>query len=114
MIIPPIPLQNSDFTLNATGIAGFFGGDEAVSAMASVHMYEGRKWLGWYNSPGSYVVAKRYGQLANSRFWDGLFPGVNVDPADQNITEHIRVLSCSRQVTWHIYLSQNVRSWPGR
>ncbi|KAL4249088.1 hypothetical protein AB1N83_014063, partial [Pleurotus pulmonarius] len=40
-----------------------------------------RKWLGWYNSPGSYNVAKRYGQLARSRFWDGLFPGPNVEPA---------------------------------
>ncbi|EGO20228.1 hypothetical protein SERLADRAFT_400382 [Serpula lacrymans var. lacrymans S7.9] len=72
--MPPIPLQHSDFTLDASGVAGFFGGDEAISAMATVHMYESRKWLGWYNSPGSYTVAKRYGQLANSRFWDGLFP----------------------------------------
>ncbi|OAX33773.1 hypothetical protein K503DRAFT_775240 [Rhizopogon vinicolor AM-OR11-026] len=75
------PLSNSNFTLDASGVAGFFGGDEAVSAMATVHMYQGRKWLGWYNSPGSYLVGKRYGQLANSRFWDGLFPGVNTDPA---------------------------------
>ncbi|KAG0698696.1 hypothetical protein DFH29DRAFT_940293 [Suillus ampliporus] len=75
------PLSHSKFTLNASGVAGFFGGDEAVSAMATVHVYQGRKWLGWYNSPGSYLVAKRYGQLANSRFWDGLFPGVNTDPA---------------------------------
>ncbi|KAG1717467.1 uncharacterized protein EDB91DRAFT_1191027 [Suillus paluster] len=79
--MPQIPLAHSKFTLNTSGVAGFFGGDEAVSAMATVHMYEGRKWLGWYNSPGSYLVAKRYGQLANSRFWDGLFPGVNTDPA---------------------------------
>ena len=76
-----MPLSNSSFTLDASGVAGFFGGDEAVSAMATVHVYQGRKWLGWYNSPGSYLVGKRYGQLANSRFWDGLFPGVNTDPA---------------------------------
>jgi len=75
------PLSDSHFTLDASGVAGFFGGDEAVSAMATVHVYQGRQWLGWYNSPGSYLVAKRYGQLANSRFWDGLFPGVNTDPA---------------------------------
>ncbi|KAH9949182.1 hypothetical protein B0H21DRAFT_730026 [Amylocystis lapponica] len=76
-----MPLQDSKFTLDSSGVAGFFGGDEAVSAMATVHVYEGRKWLGWYNSPGSYEIGKRYGQLAKSRFWDGLFPGVNVDPA---------------------------------
>ncbi|KAH7912284.1 hypothetical protein BJ138DRAFT_1148779 [Hygrophoropsis aurantiaca] len=77
----PIPLQDSKFTLDASGVAGFFGGDEAVSAMATVHVYEGRQWLGWYNSPGAYEIGKRYGQLANSRFWDGLFPGANLDPA---------------------------------
>ncbi|KAI0649499.1 hypothetical protein C8Q79DRAFT_999247 [Trametes meyenii] len=49
--------------------------------MATVHLLQGRRWLGWYNTPGSYEIAKQYGQLANSRFWDGLFPGVNRDPA---------------------------------
>ncbi|GBE87514.1 hypothetical protein BKA93DRAFT_730116 [Sparassis latifolia] len=78
---PLIPLKDATFTLDSSGVAGFFGGDEAVSAMATVHVYEGRRWLGWYNSPGSYEIGKRYGQLANSRLWDGLFPGVNVDPA---------------------------------
>ncbi|OBZ66307.1 hypothetical protein A0H81_13874 [Grifola frondosa] len=75
------PSAKLSVTLDSSGVAGFFGGDEAVSAMATVHVYGGRKWLGWYNSPGSYEIAKRYGQLANSRFWDGLFPGINVDPA---------------------------------
>jgi hypothetical protein len=27
------------------------------------------------------LLAKKYGQIANSRFWDGLFPGANADPA---------------------------------
>jgi hypothetical protein len=75
------PLKDTHFTLDASGVAGFFGGDEAVMAMATVHVYEGRKWLGWFNSPGSYTVAKKYGQLANARFWRGLFPGVTVEPA---------------------------------
>ncbi|KAH9901657.1 hypothetical protein C8Q73DRAFT_787007 [Cubamyces lactineus] len=68
-------------SLDISGVAGFFGGDVSVSAMATVHIYEGRKWLGWYNQPGSYEIAKRYGQLSTSRFWDALYPGVNVDPA---------------------------------
>ncbi|KAI8998924.1 hypothetical protein BD414DRAFT_476451 [Trametes punicea] len=76
-----IPLRDSRFSLDISGVAGFFGGDVAVSAMATVHIYQGRKWLGWYNSPGSYEIAKRYGQLGRSRFWDGLYPGINVDPA---------------------------------
>lgn len=69
------------FSLDISGVAGFFGGDVSVSAMATVHVYEGRKWLGWYNQPGSYEIAKRYGQLSRSRFWDALYPGANVDPA---------------------------------
>ncbi|KAG2343631.1 hypothetical protein BDR05DRAFT_1059521 [Suillus weaverae] len=76
-----IPTKGS-FTLDSAGVAGFFGGDETLSAMATVHLYRGRRWLGWYNSPGSYTVAKKYGQLANSRLWDGLFPGPNPEPAE--------------------------------
>ncbi|KAG9317833.1 hypothetical protein JVU11DRAFT_2059 [Chiua virens] len=75
------PLKGSKFTLDASGVAGFFGGEEAISAMSTVHLFKGREWLGWYNSPGSYTVAKRFGQIACSRFWDGLFPGPNETPA---------------------------------
>lgn len=75
------PLKDTKFTLDASGVAGFFGGEEAISAMATVHLFKGRKLLGWYNSPGSYTIAKRFGQLAASRFWDGLFPGPNETPA---------------------------------
>ncbi|KAL7283134.1 hypothetical protein ACG7TL_002560 [Trametes sanguinea] len=73
--------QSNNSNLDISGVAGFFGGDASVSAMATVHIYEGRKWLGWYNQPGSYEIARRYGQLSKSRFWDALYPGVNVDPA---------------------------------
>lgn len=75
------PLNDAHFTLDTSGVAGVFGGEEAVSAMATVHVYQYRKWLGWYNSPGSYEIAKRYGRLATSKFFDGLFPGVHTDPA---------------------------------
>lgn len=71
----------TNFSLNTSGVAGVFGGEEAVATMATVHVYEHRKWLGWYNSPGSYTVAKRYGLLANSRFFSGIFPGIHTDPA---------------------------------
>ncbi|EIW76355.1 hypothetical protein CONPUDRAFT_139737 [Coniophora puteana RWD-64-598 SS2] len=74
-------LNHSGFNLDASGVAGFFGGDEAISAMATVHLFKGRRWLGWYNSPGSYTIGKCYGRLANNRWWDGLFPGANDTPA---------------------------------
>ncbi|KAF9232788.1 hypothetical protein BU15DRAFT_54634 [Melanogaster broomeanus] len=80
-IITTAPLNESSFTLDTSGVAGVFGGDEAVSAMATVHVYENRRWLGWYNSPGSYQIARRYGLLAKSRLFDGLFPGVQTNPA---------------------------------
>jgi hypothetical protein len=49
--------------------------------MGLTYFYEGRRWLGWFNSPGSYVIAKHLGGLENSRFWSGLFPGPNESPA---------------------------------
>jgi hypothetical protein len=76
------PLDNVSFTLDTSGVMGFFGGEEALSAMSTVHLYRGRRWLGWYNSPGSYVVAKKFGQLAKSRLWDGIFPGLNPTPEE--------------------------------
>ncbi|PIL23704.1 hypothetical protein GSI_13453 [Ganoderma sinense ZZ0214-1] len=76
-----IPLRTSDLNLDISGVAGFFGGDVAVSAMGTVNIYRGRKWLGWYNMPGSYEIAKRYGRLARSRIWSGLYPGRGGDPA---------------------------------
>ncbi|KAH9949190.1 hypothetical protein B0H21DRAFT_820376 [Amylocystis lapponica] len=77
----PADFRGTKFSLDVSGVSGFFGGDVAVTAMATVYFYKGRKWLGWYNSPGSYDIGRRYGQLATSRFWDGIFPGPNMDPA---------------------------------
>lgn len=70
------------FSLDSSGVAGFFGGEEAFAAMNSVHLIPSRRWLGWYNSPGSYFVAKKYGTLPKSTFWDGLFPGPALEPAE--------------------------------
>ncbi|KAG5219939.1 hypothetical protein IMY05_C4715000300 [Salix suchowensis] len=75
------PLSESDFNLDVGGIVGFLGGEEAISAMESMPFYKYRKWLGWYNSPGSYTIAKHFGKLPVSRFWDGIYPGANDDPA---------------------------------
>ncbi|KAG2141540.1 hypothetical protein BD769DRAFT_86967 [Suillus cothurnatus] len=77
----PIDINAGHFDLDVSGVAGFFGGEEAISAMQTIHLYKYRKWMGWYNSPGSWNVGKKFGMLANSRLWDGLFPGPNEDPA---------------------------------
>ncbi|KIJ69774.1 hypothetical protein HYDPIDRAFT_104395, partial [Hydnomerulius pinastri MD-312] len=102
------PLTNAKFTLDASGVAGFFGGEEAISAMATVHLYRGRRWTGWYNSPGSYTIAKRFGQIANSRFWDGLFPGPN-DPPETSFgldgregPKYVAALSGTEMQTGHL------------
>ncbi|KAG1735717.1 uncharacterized protein EDB91DRAFT_1337587 [Suillus paluster] len=77
--MPPININTSSFKLDAPGIAGFFGGEEAVLGMQTIHLYEYRKWLGWYNSPGGWTVGK-FGTLANSRFWNTVFPGLHEGP----------------------------------
>ncbi|KAM5539264.1 hypothetical protein V8D89_007137 [Ganoderma adspersum] len=78
----PDPLANASFSLNSLGVAGFFGGDIAVNGMATVIFFFGRRFGGLYNAPGSLEIAKRYGQLANSRVYRGLFPnGDTTDPA---------------------------------
>ena len=67
MINGPIaPLVHTRFILDSSGVAGVLGGEEAIASIALVHVFEGRKWLGWYNSPGSYVVGMRFGRLARS------------------------------------------------
>lgn len=74
-----ISLDKSSFTLDVSGVAGFFGGAEAASAMATVHICRNRTHWGWYNSPGSYEIAKRYGLLTKFGF---IFGGGHADPAE--------------------------------
>ena len=65
IITTPTPLDASRFSLDTSGVAGFFGGDEAIAAMATVYVYKGARWLGWYNPAGSYEIAKKYGHLSH-------------------------------------------------
>ncbi|TBU27453.1 hypothetical protein BD311DRAFT_760447 [Dichomitus squalens] len=76
----PLPTSSSGFTLNALGVAGFFGGDSAVNGMATANLVPYRRWFGWYNTPGSYEIAKKFGPLADWAMSDGLFPGGEHDP----------------------------------
>ncbi|KAG2353203.1 hypothetical protein BDR07DRAFT_1434027 [Suillus spraguei] len=55
----PVDINAGHFDLDVSGVAGFFGGEEAISAMQTIHLYRYRKWIGWYNSPGSWNVGKK-------------------------------------------------------
>ncbi|THU95983.1 hypothetical protein K435DRAFT_665309, partial [Dendrothele bispora CBS 962.96] len=70
--------QHPRFQLNASGLAGFFGG--AVVVMNTVQYHQGRRFLGFYNSPGSFRMAKHYGRLAKFRIWRGLYPDASLEP----------------------------------
>ncbi|KAG0702437.1 hypothetical protein DFH29DRAFT_502260 [Suillus ampliporus] len=76
----PVSVSLGNFSLDVSGVAGLFGGDEAVQAIKTIHLYKARRWSGWYNAPGSFAVAKCLGPIANSRFWNALFPGPNEEP----------------------------------
>ncbi|KAI6095438.1 hypothetical protein EDD16DRAFT_1487274 [Pisolithus croceorrhizus] len=83
------PLSTTTFMLNSSGIAGLLGGEEALSTVALAQIYNRRKWLGWYNTPGSYTIGKHFRRLARSVTSDSrVSPGsgtrsgmVHVDPA---------------------------------
>lgn len=74
-------INRSTYKLDMSGVVGLFGGDSAVDALETIHLYAHRRWAGWYNYPGSVTVAKRFGQMADSRLWDSVFPGPNESPA---------------------------------
>ncbi|KAH0840279.1 hypothetical protein J3R83DRAFT_1287 [Lanmaoa asiatica] len=79
-IIPPLPPNKPPrFSLDMSGVAGLLGGGDAVSAMATVHVYGNRRWLGWYNTPGSFQIAKRFRSLAKSTSFRDILSG-NISP----------------------------------
>ncbi|KAI6030100.1 hypothetical protein EDC04DRAFT_109775 [Pisolithus marmoratus] len=82
------PLPNARFILDSTSVAGLLGGEEAMSTVALAQIYDRRKWLGWYNTPGSYIIGKRFRRLAHSIVSDShVNPGsgtgsdMHIDPA---------------------------------
>ncbi|KAG9311362.1 hypothetical protein JVU11DRAFT_8469 [Chiua virens] len=74
-------INRSTYKLDTSGVVGLLGGQEAVDALETIHLYAGRRWAGWYNYPGSATVAKKFGQIANHSLWDTIFPGPNSTPA---------------------------------
>ncbi|KAL4076419.1 hypothetical protein J3A83DRAFT_2203805 [Scleroderma citrinum] len=62
----PSPFDRTKFVLNSSGVAGILGGEEAISSITMVHVFQDWRWLGWYNSPGSYIMGMRFARLARS------------------------------------------------
>lgn len=60
----PVNIHAGHFDLDVSGVAGFFGGEEAISAMQNIHIYKYRKRMGWYNTSGSWNVGKKFRMLA--------------------------------------------------
>ena len=56
----------SGFSLHTTGLLGLLGADDAISAIATAHVYGNRCLLGWYNTPGSFQIFKRLGSFVES------------------------------------------------
>jgi hypothetical protein len=79
-----------------------------VEAMSTLHLYEGRRWFGWYNSPGSYNVAKILGKTASPTIFRSPFPGPVQDPATafslncKEGPQFLGVLSGTKMKTGHI------------
>ncbi|KAG9317849.1 hypothetical protein JVU11DRAFT_2075 [Chiua virens] len=72
--VPSLLLDKpSRFSLDNAGVLGLIGGNDAMSAMATVHVYGNRRWLGWYNNPGSFQIAKRLRAFAPSASLCGVF-----------------------------------------
>ncbi|KAL4081315.1 hypothetical protein V8B97DRAFT_1863685 [Scleroderma yunnanense] len=66
LLTEPSSLNQTRFILDTAAVAGILGGEEAISSITLVHVFEGWKWLGWYNSPGSYIMGMRFARLAQS------------------------------------------------
>lgn len=78
--------QRVKSSLDSAGVLGFFGGDAATAALFRRAVYENGSFSGWYNTAGSYDIARRLSRLSKSRFSDTVFRGPNVEPA--TVFEH--------------------------
>ncbi|KAM5539637.1 hypothetical protein V8D89_006746 [Ganoderma adspersum] len=78
-VFPP-PLSHAAIKLDSFALSGFFGGGYSVVGMASLKLIPGHRWCGWYNTPGSIEMARRYGPLAHLTVSDALFPEGQADP----------------------------------
>ena len=84
IILSSISLDKSPrFSLALSGVlASLLGGDEALSGMATVHVYGDRRWLGWYNTPGSFQIFEQLRSFMKSvSQTHSLSQNVNTDPA---------------------------------
>ena len=81
-----LPLSKAAFSFDSFGVAGFFGGDSSVAAMATANLIPARRWVGWYNNPGSYempsvmnaaAVPRRMAGPGGASWDDGMNMGIS-------------------------------------
>ena len=82
-----LPLDKpSHFSLDLAGVTSLLGGDDVVAAMTAVHVYGNRRWLGWYNNPGSFQVARRLNSFAKyASFHDILTGKLSSKPVSKTV-----------------------------
>ncbi|PIL23703.1 hypothetical protein GSI_13452 [Ganoderma sinense ZZ0214-1] len=61
-------------------LLGFVGGEKTLAALEATYVNGRRRVPSAFNSPGSYLAATGFAELAKSRIWDGPHAGVSVDP----------------------------------
>lgn len=66
LVTDPFSFTKTHFVLDGSAMAGVLGGEEAITFITLVHVFDGLKWFGWYNSPGSYPMGKLFGLLSQS------------------------------------------------
>ncbi|KAH9946396.1 uncharacterized protein BXZ73DRAFT_86525 [Epithele typhae] len=64
----------------SSALLGFVGGDQTATALYLTHIAGRQRIPTLVNSPGSYFAARALAVLHKARVWDGLHPGVSVDP----------------------------------
>ncbi|KAF8555375.1 hypothetical protein OG21DRAFT_1507787 [Imleria badia] len=75
-IMDSLPLDKpSRFSLDNSGVTSLLGGDDALSAMTVVHVYGDQRFLGWYNTAGSFQIARRLNSFAKSASLHHIFNG---------------------------------------
>ncbi|KAI1790720.1 hypothetical protein LXA43DRAFT_468205 [Ganoderma leucocontextum] len=64
---------------SSSALLGFVGGEKNLAALETTYVNGRRRVPSAFNSPGSYLAATGFADLAKSRVWDGPHAGVSVD-----------------------------------
>lgn len=68
-------------TISTSAFLGFVGGEDQLVALKAAHLEGGRRFLSFFNSPGSYATGRGYVTLGECQVWDSLHHGVSANPS---------------------------------